>query len=105
VSEDGYRLDPPEITAASQAFAGQRETPTRLAGTLEGARAVDTGDPALSGSIQGMVRQLVTALNGLAAGLGQDAAGLTQMVDAYQSRESTEAGGYGGIESRLTTAP
>ncbi|HXM58628.1 MAG TPA: hypothetical protein VOB72_24720 [Candidatus Dormibacteraeota bacterium] len=98
---DGYNVEPVELTAASEAFAGQQATPTRLVSTLEGARAVDTGDPGLDGGIQGIVDQLTAALTGLATGLGQDSAGLTRMVQAYQAQERSAADALGAIESRL----
>lgn len=99
--DGGYKVEPAELTSASQAFAGQQPTPTQLASTLQGARAVDTGDPGLSGEIQALVGQLTGALTGLATGLGQDAAGLTRMVQAYQELEQAEADAFGAIENRL----
>jgi uncharacterized protein YukE len=98
---DGYRVEPPELTATSRAFSGQQGTPTQLSSTLQGARGADTGDPGLNGEIQTIVTQLTEALTGLATGLGQDAAGLTQVAQAYQDAERSEADAYGAIESRL----
>ena len=98
---DGYDVEPVELATASEAFAGQQATPTRLVSTLEGARAADTGDAGLNSAIQGLVAQLTAALTGLATGLGQDAAGLTRMVEAYQAQERSAADALGTIESRL----
>jgi hypothetical protein len=98
---DGYDVEPVELTATSEAFAGQQATPSDLVSTLQGARAVDTGDAGLTSGIQGLVDQLTAALTGLATGLGQDAAGLTRMVEAYQAQEQSAADALGAIESRL----
>jgi hypothetical protein len=89
---DGYVVQPARIRATGDAFAGQQGTPTELAGALEGARAVDTGEPGLTSQVQTMVTDLASALKGLATGLGQDAAGLREQAQDYAARDAADRG-------------
>ena len=89
---DHFAVVPEQLTATSRAFAGQQEAPAGLATTLEGARAVDTGDPGLNGEIQAIVGELVAALNGLSAGLAQDSAHLAENAQDYPTGEEVVSG-------------
>jgi len=90
--EDGVHAVTGRIRSTGEAFAGQQGKPSELASTLEGARSVDAGDaPGLTSQIQSMVTEFVTALNGMAAGLGQDAATLQKHAELYQTGETTKS--------------
>jgi hypothetical protein len=90
--EDGVHAVTGRIRATGEAFAGQQGKPAELATTLEGARSVDAGDaPGLTSQIQSMVTDFVTALNGIAAGLQQDAAMLQKQAGNYQAGETTKS--------------
>jgi hypothetical protein len=86
---DGFRVTASRIASVGQAFAGQQGTPVSLAGTLNGARAVDAGnDAALTARIQSLVEELATALEGLSKGLEQDAVNLAGNARCYVTTDA-----------------
>jgi uncharacterized protein YukE len=98
---DRFQVQPEQVTAAAEAFAGQQQRPTELASTLQGAPRVDTGDLSLDGQVQTLLRDVVTAMQGLATGLEQDAAGLRQMVQSYQATDRAAARTFDQIGNKL----
>jgi hypothetical protein len=86
---EGLRVTAGKVASLGQAFAGQQGTPATLAGTLNGARAVNAGnDAALTAQIQSLTSELATALQGLSAGLQQDATKLAATAQCYVTTES-----------------
>jgi len=96
-----FMVEPDRVLSSSQVFASHQATPSQLGEVLNGARAVDTGDPGLTGAIQGLLGEFTTALSGLTAGLTRDAAGLAQNAQSYQGSDSSTARGFDRIRPGL----
>jgi hypothetical protein len=98
----GYFLvDPEQVTAASQSIIGQQGTPIDLAGTLSGAGMVDTGDPILDAEVQSLVGHFVSKLTRLAEVLGEDARGLGQVSENYQTADTQLAGDFESMNADI----
>jgi hypothetical protein len=98
----GYFLvDPEQVTATSQSITGQQATPIDLAGTLRGADMVDTGDPTLDAEIQSMVGHFVSKLTRLAEVLGEDARGLGQVSENYQTADTQLAADFASMNADI----
>jgi hypothetical protein len=105
-----FRLQPSDLTAASEGFSGDRSVASDLASTLNGARTVDTGDASLDGRIESGMGEGATVLEKLSMVLAQNAKGLTAMVDNYNGAERMLAGRFdsirqGGSPSDATSTP
>lgn len=96
-----FMVQPDRVMSSSQVFSSNQETPSQLGEVLNGARAVDTGDPGLSGEIQGLISEFTAALTGLTAGLTRDAAGLAQNVRQYVGADNGSAQGFDRIRPSL----
>lgn len=96
-----FRVEPDRVLSSSQVFASHQGTPAQLGEMLDGARAVDTGDPGLTGEIQGLLSEFTAALSGLTAGLARDAAGLAQNAQSYLGSDSSTAQGFDRIRPGL----
>ena len=96
-----FMVQPERVLSSSRVFAGQQDTPARLAGALDGARGVDVGEPGLAGEIQSLLSEFTAALSGLTAGLTRDAAGLAQNAQRYQATAAAVARSFDRIRPEL----
>jgi hypothetical protein len=102
----GYFLvDPEQVTATSQSITGQQGTPIDLAGTLRGAGMVDTGDPTLDAEIESLVGHLASKLSRLAEVLGEDARGLGQVSENYQTADTQIAADFASMNADIPNVP
>ena len=98
----GYFLvDPEQVTTTSQSITGRQATPIDLAGTLRGADMVDTGDPSLDAEIQNLVGHFVAKLTRLAEVLGEDARGLGQVSENYQTADTQLAADFASMNADI----
>lgn len=94
-------VQPDRVLSSSQVFSSHRETPSKLGEVLNGARAIDTGDPGLTSEIQNLLGEITAALSGLTAGLTGNAAGLAQNAQQYQAMDSGVSQSFTQIQASM----
>src|SRR5690242_19420393 len=99
--QEGFFVRAARVSYLAGAFDRQQETPSRLAGRLDGASAVDTGDPGLDGAIREELGQLTSLLRAFGQALGHDAAELRNDASGYQSADQQVAGDLDGVGASL----
>jgi hypothetical protein len=96
-----FMVQPDRVLSTSQVFSSHQGTPAQLGEVLNGARAIDTGDPGLTGEIQALLGEFTAALSGLTAGLTRDALGLSQNAQKYQAADQAISQSFDRIRPSL----
>jgi type VII secretion effector (TIGR04197 family) len=88
---DGFKVRPERVSALSQTFDDQQGRPSELAGEVDGASTIDTGDTGVDGTARTAVEQLTQMLQQFGQGLGEDAQGLNSHAETYRATDADGA--------------
>jgi hypothetical protein len=102
--DDGYFVRPERLRTLSGTFDGRSDTPPELAGRLDGASTVRTGDPSVDGTIREDVTQFASELRVFGEALSVVAMKLIDNADTYEEGEEVVGGALDSITGELGPA-
>jgi len=81
--DDGFEVIPDRVSAVAQSYDDHEETPLALAFKVDGASAVDTGDPSLDGEIHSALQGFTNGLKQFSENLAHDSIALDKTAQGY----------------------
>lgn len=99
--DDGYLVHPERLRALSATFDAKSDRPPELAGKLDGASTVQTGDPSVDGTVHEDVALFASEIREFGEALSVVGWNLTDNADAYEEGEQDVGDDLGAIAGDL----